>query len=479
MSIPPLLITRYRNGSAQVGRLLGGVTFAQIGTNLPAGAETSSYTETWSNARAVQFGNTLFAYQANKIYRFDGNDWVVVHTTTSPFASDNFAWHSGLHLVQISGVLTLVAVYVNTANVLNATHSTDGVTWTDYTTTLTTSTTENIGRSIVFRNDIYISINSQTFSSISKYDTSSNTATELSVDAGWSIGFAKDLCVFNGELYGIGAQSTNANDPMHFKKLVGSQFVNVLTFSTAHRTNTESDHGSAHLLFTDGVKMYAFMPGVNAGGAIGTTAAELTPNGSGGFTSVDITTTVIPVGFRPVGPPGTRWWSFMDNDTDPGNPTIYIWSQTPNGDSAYNAWKWNGPSAAMTNLGVGPASGIALPHTKDGGGEYIFTLNEPSIEIVNIEPSLNSQIVSYIVYGDEFTGGIKIRLWFDDEEIFARVSGTLLSATGGGTIGADSVGDYVDDVVGDGITVHTVEWDVIADGLARGDTAVVMLAIDA
>ena len=479
MSIPPLLVTRYRNGTAQVGRLLGGITFAPIGTSLPAGAETSTAIQTWTNSRAVQFQNSIFAYQANKLYKFDGvSDWDLVHTTSSQFATGNFAWHGGLHVVQISGVPTMVAVYTNTGNVLSATHSTDGVTWTDYFTTLTTSTTEFIGRSFTFRNDIFIAINSQTPTSLSKYDTATNTATETTSDALWVLGFAKDFCVLNGELYGLGAQATGVNNLMHVKRLVGSQFVNAHTFSAAHRTSSiHSASDSGHLLFTDGTNLYAFIVGVNSGSITGTTAAKLVPDGDG-FIYTDITDIVIPVGLKPTGPTQTRWWSFMDNDTDPSNPSIFIWSQTPTGESSHNAWRWNGPAAAMTNLGVAPAAGMALPHSKDGGGEYIFTPNEPSIEIVNIVAGPDSQIVSYVVYGSDISSGIKVRLWHDTAETFAREPGTLLSTTGGGLIDTDSVGDFIDDVMPDGVTVHTVEWDVIADGLTRGDAAIVMLAID-
>ena len=484
MSVPPLLVTRYRNGSAQVGRLLGGVTFAQIGSNLPVGAENVLTIGAMTTARAVQFLGKIYAYQRNKVYQFDDsptvNDWVEVHSVTNQQVQIT-GIHSGLHVVQISSVPTLVAVYRTNApqDKLSAIHSVDGVTWVNYDTAHTSDSTNYIGRSLVFRNDIYIHWNNAGLVGIVKYDTSANTATELTRDNLWVLGNTKDLCAFDGELYGLATNSSADGASFGLKKLVGSQFVTVHNFTTAlHRTYTDSDVNAGHLLFTDGVNLYAFMTGREGpGNVIGTTAAKLVPDGIGGFTSTDITA-VLPAGLAPPGGIATRWWSFMDNDTDPNKPRIYIWSQTPNGDSAYNAWKWNGPNIAMTNLGVGPATGIALPHTKDGGGEYIFTPNEPSIDIVDIEPSLDSQIISYIVYGDELTGGVRVRFWFDDDEIFAGIPVTLLSTTGGGTIGTDSVGDFVDDVVADGITVHTVEWDVVADGLARGDAVVVMPAID-
>ena len=480
MSTPPLLVVRYRNGSAQVGRLLGGTTFKQIGSDLPAGAESTTSITSMSNCRAVQFKNKIYAFQRDRIYQFDdgtADDWVEVHQTAVHDPTAGFGFHSGIHVLQINDVPTMVAFYRGSvANFLQALHSTDGTSWTLFDTgTLTGSNV--VGRSFVFRNNVYIWFNSLTIPGLLKYDPISKVATILTADPTWAPGFSKDFCVFDGELYGMGPITSGNNANFSLKKLIGSQFAQVQTLSGNHLTADQNQRLSGSILFSDGVNMYAFLPGRDGATSPGTTAVQLAPNGAT-FIETQISVQVLPASVRP--PIGERqfWHSFLDNDTDPENPNITIWSQVPDGDSSYNAWQWNGPSLLMTNLGPGPDAGLALPHTKDGGGEYVFTQDEPNVEIISVTPAIDTQTVSFVVYSPNPTDMLKIRFWFDDGETFARTSAMLIGpVTGGGVLSSDTTGDYVDGVLADGVTIHTVTWDIVSDGLAKGDPVILMPAI--
>jgi hypothetical protein len=310
-----------------------------------------------------------------------------------------------------------------------------------------------------------------------RYDPGTNTATAITVDANWPVGITKDYCVFNNELYGIGPNSSGTDSTFSIKRLVGNQFVQVQTLSTQHRTHQDSDLNAGHCLFTDGTDMFAFMSGKDVTLNIGSTAVRLVPNGAT-FTESNITIPVVPPSLRIISSPNHYWHSFLDNDTDPENPAIIVWTQAPSGVSDYNAWQWNGYNAAMTNLGPAGAAGIALPHTKDGGGEYIWTQGEPSVEITDISPSVDSQTVSFIAYSSEVTTTFKVRLWYSGGEDFAKSPATLIGpVTGGGVLGTDTTGDFIDDVTADGVTVNTVVWDVVADGFAKGSQVILMPAI--
>jgi hypothetical protein len=480
MSTPPLLVTRYRNGAAQVGRLLGGTTFKQIGNDLPVGVESTTALNSMSNCRAVQFENKIYAYQKDRIYQFDdgtANDWVEVHQAVSQDTTGGSGFHSGIHVLQINDVPTMVAFYRNTPNFdLQALHSTDGTTWTLFDTNTSTGT-NIIGRSFVFRNNIYIFFHHTSSPGLLKYDPVAKTAIILTVDSLWPAGISKDFCVFNGELYGLGPNSTGTDANFSIKKLVGNQFVQVQSFGAAFRTHADSDTNAGHCLFTDGTDMFAFMSGKNGSLQVGSTAIRLVPNGAV-FTESDITTPVVPPSLRATSSQNHRWHSFLDNDTDPENPIITIWTQAPDGDGSFNAWQWNGYALPMTNLGPGPAAGMALPHTKDGGGEYVFTQDEPSVEITSITPAIDSQTVSFIVYSPNPTSALKVRFWYDAGETFAKTSATLIGpVTGGGVLSSDTTGDFVDDVSGDGVTIHTVRWDIVADGLTKGSPTILMPAI--
>jgi hypothetical protein len=479
---PPLLVVRYRNSSAQVGRLLGGITFKQIGSDLPVGVESTTSTTSMTNCRAVQFQNKIYAYQKDRIYCFDEGtigDWVEVHQAVSQDSTAGFGFHSGIHVLQVSGVPTMVAFYRNTPNFdLQALHSTDGTSWTLYDTNVSTGS-NLIGRSLVFRNQVYIWFNHSVDVGLIRYDpTNPSTGTILTDAAGdWEPGFSKDFCVFNDELYGVGQKVGTAGQQNHrLKRLVGDEFI--LAATLTGRNSDPSDTNAAFCLFTDGINMYAFTPGRNSGGTQrGTIADQLAPNGAS-FIVTQITSTVIPSHLDPISEDTHRWFSFLDNDTDPDDPTITIWSQSPTGVNAYVAYTWNGPGAAMTTLGTGPAEGLALPHSKDGGGEYIWTSGEPSVEIIDTSPDVDSQTVSFIAYSSEVTGTFKVRLWYDGEETFAKTSATLMGpVTGGGSLGSDTTGDFVDEVVADGVTVHTVVWDVVADGFAKGSSVILMPTI--
>jgi hypothetical protein len=480
MSTPPLLVTRYRNGSAQVGRLLGGTTFAQLGNDLPAGVEGTTSTTSMTNCRAVQFKNKVYAYQKDRIYRFDEgttNDWVEVHQAVSQDTTAGSGFHSGIHVLQINNIPTMVAFYRNTPNFdLQALHSTDGITWTLFDTNTSTGT-NLVGRSFVFRNEVYIWFNSATIPGLLKYDPIAKVATVLTSDGGWVIGFSKDFCVFNGELYGIGPTNIGNDQPFELKKLVGSQFTTVQTLSSAHKTFAGGYADSSIVLFSDGVNMYAFIPGKDVSSSDGTTAVQLAPNGAT-FTETDISASVLPTSVRPPSGGVHFWHCFLDNDTDPENPDITIWSQVPNGTSAYNAWQWNGPNSLITDIGPGPNAGLALPHTKDGGGEYVWTPGEPNIEITDISPNIDSQTISFIAYSTEATGIFKARFWYGVGEGFAKTAATLIGpVNGGGVLSTDTIGDFVDDIVADGVTVHTVIWDVVTDGFVKGASTILMPTI--
>jgi hypothetical protein len=232
MSTPPLLVTRYRNGAAQVGRLLGGTTFKQIGNDLPGGVESTTALNSMTNCRAVQFQNKIYAYQQDRIYQFDdgtADDWVEVHQAVSQDSTAGFGFHSGIHVLQVNDVPTMVAFYRNTPNFdLQALHSTDGTTWTLFDTNTSTGT-NIVGRSFVFRNNVYIFFHHTASPGLLKYDPIAKTAIFITADTLWPAGISKDFCVFNGELYGLGPNSTGTDANFSIKKLVGTVLHSVLT----------------------------------------------------------------------------------------------------------------------------------------------------------------------------------------------------------------------------------------------------------
>ena len=242
-------------------------------------------------------------------------------------------------------------------------------------------------------------------------------------------------------------------------------------------------------MFTDGTDMFVIAVGDN-GASNGNWCFrfQLSDGPGSTLTSTQIGSTVLPSYLRPGGVNGNadefRWYSFLDNHTDPQNPCIHLWVQDDDNTQTgnYSYYRWNGPNAMISTGYPGPNAGLALPHTKCGGGERIWSPQQANIEIVSRAPIENGQCFSFKVYGDAGTVVKRVRFFYglDHEAATNPVSIRVGSVCGGGAIlGVDSVGDYIDEVIADGTTIYNFVWETVEDGVQDSDYALIMPVVEA
>lgn len=472
MVAPPILTARFRNGTISVGRLLGGTTFSQIGNTFSSAEAPGAYDLVATN-RAIQFRDGLYVYQRDEIRKFNSgtSDWDVVHTLTNQNTTEGFSTHIGLFILNVNDTPRLYALYTNTSIQLQAAYSEDGTSWTDEATTGVTAT-QNVGRGNSRRiNNTIISLWSDR-SVI--YTPTTNSAVSILLPGGSGTTSAADICVYNGRTFLIALDgSTSTGIPKLYELSAGAwNDVGVVFTNIGNGTNNEAN--SRFCLFTDSTDLFVLMcqnDEAISTAQSGTLAFRLQDNGMGGFTPTNITTSVVPASIR--AGTGTniethRWFAFTDNETDPDNPSIYIWFLNDDSTGSYSYFEWNGPAALMTPGNIGPAHGLALAETRDGGSEYIFTSGELSVEITDVTPIVGGIRLSFRAYGDPGPDDKIVTFRFNAEGFTPDVICTLTGTATGGV--AVRVGNTVEDVDADGTTIYTVDWNASANGIVVGDS---------
>lgn len=473
MTIPNILVSKHDGlGSTAVFELVGGTSLQQIGNNITSSMEAPTNV-TVANNRVIEFKGKKFVWHRNTIREENTGGtgtWGIVHTISDIIATDGFARHTGFHIINVDGVPTILGGYSDiSTNDINILRSTDGVTWTEVDSTLNTGA-GTCGRSIVYRNKLYWRyVSSQ---EVIEFDPVLNSSVEVT-GAGLVAGNStQDFCVHGNELFMLGTRDTGNGSKFILWQKIGSTFTQVHSFTAAD--NGASGEQGCACLFSDGTDLYAICNGRDTL-VDGNTMFRIQNPGGPGQIVTEITDTVIPARFRSGGAAANivnRWFSYVDNDTDPASPEIYLWRLPAQFDSAYDAFQFIDFSTVLTELGS-LSWEITLPNTKFGGGDRIVSTAGIKVyaELEQLDTIAGSgsgvQVqFSYRVYG---TGADKTAtLYLDGGEEIPTVAATLVSIATGGS--SSRSGNTIINVTPDaGVTLYTGIWDTGADGFVATD----------
>jgi hypothetical protein len=504
--IPPLLTIQYKGtaGTASVYRLIGGTTLIPVGPTLGFAFETDANYGSHAHARVIKFKDTVVATHQRHIWQLDeganpteaDDTWTLVHTFTSANTQSTYSRKSGIHKVNIGGVPTLAIIYQDTTGHLRMSSSTDGTNWTD-TGVLSPSalgTTILHGKSIVHNNKIYWAV-SDASREIVELNPEIPTINYYNVTSWATAHNSVDFCTFDSRLWAIGWRSGSANVQPNLTEFTGGVWVDRGSFldGGGGLDNSGSNHTQSGMcLFTDGTNMYALIPADDQSDNPGTFCFQMSLSAGPGstLTKLDITNLVIPFGLRPpvAGPyfDDFRWVVWQDNHNDPSNPCVHLWVLDTDqiGLGTWTYYPWNGPGTLIgTPPGTGQisaAAGLAFPHTSHGGGERVWSSGQVNVEIISIDAADSGEEIEFKVWGDDGQK-YRVRFFYDEADEVASSSATLRQSSiqgGTATFGQDSVGDYVDQVDGDGITSYRVIWETVEDGLDKDEIVTLMPSVE-
>lgn len=270
-------------------------------------------------------------------------------------------------------------------------------------------------------------------------------------------------------------------------------------FEFAATTITRNDGGS---WITDGVEVGSFIrvesaeDGANVetwGPVTGVTAGIVTIATAGFTVNADDTTAVFylrehnltgaiitgglqpPTGVDPLG--DSRFSVERDTETDPTNPITYFWACSAN--TAQQRYQYNGIATPITVMGTGGDRGIALTHNPQGGGEAFYggsTTAAPSYHVEEAaEPVPLNNASRIFLRGKIFdeTGGAptatdeEVGLYFSADD--GPTADTLATITNAALVSgpgnAPSIAANKLTMTFDNVSIYSVEWQAVADGL--------------
>lgn len=394
MAVPPnLLVLDVGVNPNQVRRLAGGTSLSAIGGGLTSQDEYNAQVS--GNNRVVQYRRSLIAHSGRGFdlgihyfhYGFETNVWSDIGTIlTGAGGVGNTLRGSGCHV--LNGPSGQVA-----GGLMSGNGSAAIVVWTwngtsFVQTALGSGHSNGLGRSLKWRNVVY----QLAHVSLVSGDPIGGTATSYA--PGWTSSNVAQggICAFRDRLFVLRHPAVSTAPTLY--ELTGGSLVSLGTMPGAGAgTSLTMLDSCNHALFplgnTEMVAVYMSSDGTNHG----TRAARIIPSG-GGFTFTDITTAIVPAALQPSAVAAKElhaWEVFVDNDTDPTTPAVYLWHKTTlalGGAGSYYEFV----NVAST-LGPGTASaggGILLASSTVGGGERVnFDSTPPGTDfqaITNLGP---------------------------------------------------------------------------------------------
>ena len=176
----------------------------------------------------------------------------------------------------------------------------------------------------------------------------------------------------------------------------------------------------------------------------------------------------------------------VDTETDPFNPLSYLWISVNNG--AWARYQFNGISTPMTVLGTGGDRGIALSHNPQGGGEYFYggsTTIAPAYHVEEAAAPVPLNNASRIFLRGKIideTGGAptptdeQVGIYFNKlKGPTADVLGTILNvAKVSGPGNAPTLNANKITMTFDNVSIYSVEWQAVTDGLVDQEQHLMM-----
>lgn len=449
----PLLAIQFRNGTVQVFRIVQAQPIA-LGNAIADTAETAlNQNDAHYSNRVIQFAGATYAWHKNQIYKLNTgtSNWDSVFTQS--FATGQPQNHSGLHKCNVNGVPAMVGIYnATTVSKWIGIYSFDGASWTevDISASVTGNLNQAFHRNWIWKNQLWW-VHDGT--KIYFWDPTTTAVGQAAVASD----FKGDFCIHKNRLYMAGVDAAGNRDRI-------SEFVSGVWFARTASLTDDGNNAISQCVFPGGDGfMYAIFYDVT-GGPSGFRVFKLSVAGDGTVTPTDITTTVLPSGYRPGGGlagVSSRFWAFVDTETAAGSaPTIWLFfaSQGTAGGTT-TLFQWMGASTLMSQIDQGGDVAMAFPESKVGGGEYIFTLGESDALITGRAPVVGGERISFKLFG----GGTRSFRMFYGTNGEAPISSATLASPSVGSLNVNNI--QVDGLTADGTTVYQVTWLAIADGV--------------
>lgn len=452
----PLLAIQFRNGPPQVNRIIQSTPVA-LGNPI-AGASAESVlnqNDAHYMNRVVQFENSVYAWQENKVYQLNTGTGVWTAVFTEGFPTGQLGNHSGLHKCDVNGVPSLIGIYNTNPQSKWIGVTFDGTTWTetDLTAFISNNLNQAFHRNFVWKNQLWFEHEN---GNVYFWDPSTGSVGSTALVTG--VGF-HDFCVHKNRLYAFGQENTNVRNSL-VEFVSGVWFTRVSNITTP---NTDNGDIVGHCIFPGGdgfLYVFALVDNVTRGFHV----FKCSVANDGTVTPTEITNTVLPAPYRQGGGVAgviSRFWAFVDTETAPGSPpTIWLFfSDRGVIGGVTTLLQWNGPASLMTTIETGGAVEMAFPESKFGGGEYIFTIGENDVIITGRVPVIGGERLSFKLYG----GGTRSFRMFFGTNGEAPVTAATLSNPSVGTL--SNANHQVDGLTADGTTVYQVTWLANTDGV--------------
>ena len=458
-------------------RVIRYVGLSEVDLGATFGALESGGTNISARNRVIQVGGAVYAVLNAGVYALqpDGTTWSNAALDgglvfSDPSTAGDAVVRSGLSVVYISDVPHLVGVYRSSGGqLIGYTLNVNTGTWAEAAESIgladvPTGANGGFWNEIVFRGQLHIFGSDAVtnlprafrFNPATGAYTSDTTAIFDAVDRGL------DACVFNNRLHAVYRTST---DSLRLAEWVNGTWTDISEVDAGPIDAATDIH--RRCVFTDQTNLYAI---------VGSDSTWRCWQLDGSFTTSDISIAVLPDELRSaavgggsfVGTPDGRMFAFADVDTVPGSLDIYLrYAADGTAGTPWTIYEWQGNAATMTSPGSVGDVAHALVSAKATGGEYIFTPSELDILITGKAPVLGGERIFFKAFGEPGPTNKVVEFYYNREGEPTTSLATLTGTAAGGV--AVRVGNEVQDVQADGVTVYEVTWNINADAISTGD----------
>ena len=431
------------------------------------GFSSSFYDANTSGGPAsVQFGSKIYSLQAGVVWEYDTISGVTsLFRSLTGYTSQNHAEHHyGIFISNIAGVWYLSAFYAYDSSQLRVErYNFSTQTWANSASFASVTDNQHPQRRFQFANSIYWFQATGCY----KYDVATNSTSTITGFSGSHI--ATSMCMFNDGIYLLGRDSSST---MTLYQLVGGVWQSVLVIGSSFSNII----GWPPLLLNDGTNMYALFYQDTA--SVGWTAYKITS----GLVASDISSAIFPAYLRVSGLSSSTFKGWhLDSHIDPSNPEIWLaYTSAPSTIGSSLGWfRWRGSTSQMTYVGDAGEGGpdYFISYDWTGGGQYIYSLGEPNIQIegeLSSAATAGNVDVPFKVYeSDNVPSGtlVDVNLYYSTTPHPPRERGRITSVTPSGF----QIDDYTVRVAAGSGQMWGLEWRSAADGVQVGEQVSITL----
>lgn len=476
----PLLMQRWRSSSTSelgVFRWING-SLTQIGGDFGVNHAATTNEERRAYNRVIQWQNDLWCPGNENFWKYDvanSGSWSVLGlsyaTGVAPRTlSANWGRQGAVMPMEIGGEPYLVTpvvvdggdhcfIRIDVSGVMHFPDSAVGD-----STFHDDVTDEFYDAPVVFNNNYWwISTNNSAQFAVFSYDPNSNTISKAWNTAQLASSPRGDLCPFDNQMY---AWAAGGNTPYYLWRVQGTDLFRV---EPAISTNEKYTNGRG-CLFSWNDKLYGF---ALADGAVqdGWQAFEMEVTTTG-VIPIEITDPVIPSLLRRDNGVASRsidenFYSYMDLETDPGNPTVYLFYSAQDSEgTSISMYRWEGPGGEITYLGAGGDQyQFSIPVSKMGGGHRIWSGSGELIAgVLGSTVNMTTIDLEYSITGGSGEPVNVQWYWTNVGEQMTNLASLENPSEGTLVLGNTTISG----VAADGLP-KTVRWRALSDGIRAAD----------